>query len=90
MAGSANEVIERVMREIVRLFSEVELTEAEKQFVKEQGEQLAKAGLEALLKADQVDHMRPFIIAMAIADTIGPTQAWEKGVDALDSRKEDG
>ena len=87
MASPGDELIERVMREIIRLFSEVELTEAEKQFVKEQGERLATDGLEAFSRTEQARHMRPFIIAMAIADTLGPWQAWDKGVDALDSRR---
>ena len=75
--------MEQVSKEIRRLFSEIELTPEEKKFVQEQGTHLARQAFEALLGAKDMQRMRPLVAALAIAATLGPSQVWDSGVDAL-------
>lgn len=83
MPMSSDEVAERVLEEIQRLFSEVELTPEEKAFIQDAGRRLANEAFEGFLAAKNREGMRPFVIAMAIAATLGPSQVWDDGIDVL-------
>ena len=83
MPNSPDEMIERVVREIKRLFSEVQLSSEEEAFVKECGTRLAKEAFEMFIAAKDKEQMRPFVAALAIAATFGPSQVWDSGITAL-------
>jgi hypothetical protein len=78
-----DDVLDRATQEIRRLFSQIELTPEEKNFVQDHGRQLAEEAFAAFLADPNKERMRPLIIALAIAATLGPSQIWEGGVDAL-------
>ena len=82
MASVEDEVLDQVVREIARLFSQITLTDEEKAFMRDRGFKLAGGELDAFVADPNMSNMRPFVIAMAIATALGPFPVLQ-ALDAL-------